>query len=47
MSTQAGTLQNKTETVAPAVSKEGHVKLSWREKSVTVLVTLGTDSCST
>ena len=32
MSTQAGTLPNKTETVTPAASKEGHVKLSWREK---------------
>lgn len=47
MSTQAGTLPNKTETVTPAASKEGHVKLSWREKSVTVSVTLGTVSCST
>ena len=42
MSTQAGTLPNKTETVTPAASKEGHVK-----KSVTVSVTLGTVSCST
>ncbi len=32
MSTQEGTLPNKSVTTEMAASKEGHVKLSWREK---------------
>lgn len=32
MSTQEGTLPNKSVTTETAASKEGHVKLSWREK---------------
>lgn len=47
MSTQEGTLPNKSVTTETAASKEGHVKLSWREKSVMVSVTLATVSCST